>query len=520
MKQLTTCLTVFASAMLTAQVSVANVQQKPVDPSKPIASLKNLSSVTTDLKDISALDTSTPNIESFTTTKGTKVLFVRTTELPIVDIRITFNAGAARDHMLDSTGKNRYQGTASLTAAMLAKGINKNPQGNISKELLADVNDNVDDDDLTSTQDTSEKVSSTKTNNIKTENEIAAELENYGLSFSSKAYKDMFVVSMRSLSADKYLQPATELMHDILTKSSFPEDVLKRVKAQAIIGLKQAAERPSSLANKAFFKHLYGKHPYALPSTGTLDTVPNITQNELKLFRDQFLVAKNASIAITGDLTKEQANQLAESITADMIIGQAAPKLPTPKKPKRTHVHVPFNSNQTTIIAGQLGIDRQDPKVYDLTVANDILGGGEFHAKLMHELREKRGLTYGAYSGFSPMQVTGPFTISFSTRNDKAKQALKVTKRTLKNYLINGATPAEITETKNSMVNKFPLGLATNKSINGWLGMMAFYNLPLDYMADYSLNIKTVTPYSVNRAFQDKVSTRNLVIVTVGPKKP
>lgn len=488
MKHLATCLTMMTSAVLSSQIAFANVQNKPVDPSKPIASLKNLSSITADIKDISALDSNTPKIDAFTTSKGTKVLFVRTTELPIVDVRITFNAGAARDPMIDTTRKNRYQGTANLTAAMLAKGI--------------------------TTKSNRSKVT------VKTENEIAAELENNGLSFSSKAYKDMFVVSMRSLSADKYLQPATQLMHDILTKSNFPSDVLKRVKAQAIIGLQQAAERPNKIASSAFFKELYGSHPYALPSTGTLESVPNITQAQLQQFRDTFLVAKNASIAITGDLTLTQAKTLAERITADMTVGNAAPKLPVPKKPKRKHIHIPFDSNQTTILAGQLGIDRQDPQVYDLTVANDILGGGEFHAKLMHELREKRGLTYGAYSGFSPMQVTGPFTISFSTRNDKAKEALKVTKRTLRNYLIKGATESEVEETKNSMVNKFPLGLATNKSINGWLGMMAFYDLPLDYMADYSLNVKTVTPYSVNRAFQDKVSSRNLVIVTVGPKKP
>lgn len=456
--------------------TVANVKSKPVNPSQPISSLKNLSSVDkAALQSLSIKLLKTPTVQSFKTSKGMTVYFVQANELPIVDVRVTFNAGSARDPAI---GKE-FQGTASLTAAMLTKGTSK-----------------------------------------KDEEAIATQVENLGISLSSKAYKDMFVLSLRSLSADDYMMPATQLLHEVLTDSQFPKKPLERIKAQSIIGLKQAAERPKTLASNAFMKHLYGKHPYALPTSGTLSTVPRITQAQLRAFKKRFLVASNGSIAITGDLSRAQAELLAERITKNLHVGKAAEKLPLPKKPKAKHIHIPFDSNQTSFIFGQLGIDRYSPVVYDLNVANDIFGGGEFHAKLMHELREKRGLTYGAYSGFSPMQVKGPFTMSFSTRNDKAKTALSVTKRTLRKYLRNGATDREINDTKTSMMNKFPLSIATNKSINGWLGMMAFYGFPEDHIENYPLNVASVTPYSVNRAFKDNISSRDMVIVTVGPKKP
>lgn len=466
-------------ALLVQHTAFASVQTKNVSSSQPIASLKNLSSVTSsDFKTLS-----TPKIHDFTTSKGTRVLFVQANELPIVDIRLTFNAGSARDTWVSKEFAKNAQGTAALTAAMLNKGFEN---GTLKQ----------------------------------TENDIAKEIELNGFNFSAKAYKDMFAVSMRSLSSPAYLQKASKLLNNMLAHPSFPDESLARLKSQTIIGIEQAAQRPSSIAAKAFSKHLYGSHPYALSSTGTLASVPNISKEKLAAFKGKFLVAKNASIALTGKLSLAQAKKLAESMTADLPVGKAAPQLPMPKPPKAQHIHIPFESNQTTIIVGQLGITRKDPKLYDLVVANDILGGGDFQALLMRELRKKRGLTYGAYSGFTPMQVTGPFSLSFSTRNDKAKLALKVTKRTLRNYLRKGASKASIHDAKLSMVNQFPLSMATNASINNTLAMMAFYGLPTDYMEDYTLNIMAVTQHSANTAFRRKIDARKLLIITVGPKKP
>lgn len=487
--------------LLLSHTATANVNlTSKTDPNKPIKSIKNLTSLQGQTKQTGkSANPKTPKIEVFKTRKGAKVLFVKATELPMVDVRITFNAGSARDDFLSTKkyDKNKYQGTASLTASMLTKGISKTIKNKNAKN---------------------------KTKNKKvtlSENEIAQKMEALGVNFSTQAYKDMFTISMRSLSTPKYLQPASQLLHDVMNHSSFPTENLHRVKAQRLIALKQASERPQSIASKAFSQAIYDDHPYALPSTGTLQSLPNITRQQLLRFKNKFLVAKNANIAITGDLTLAKAKKLAETLTKDMPMGTAAPKLPRPKRPKAKHIHIPFESTQTTFMLGQLGIDRNNPKNYDLMVANDIFGGGEFHAHLMRELREKRGLTYGAYSAFIPMQTKGPFSISFSTRNDKAKEALKITKRTFKNYLINGATKAEVADTKLSMVNKFPLSIATNKSINGWLGMMGFYDLSNDYIENYTLNVNATTHYSINQAFKDTLqSSRHLVIVTVGPKKP
>lgn len=448
-----------------------------IDPNQPIASLENLTSVPAsgDTKPLAF----TPTIASFTTTQGTPVLFVAAKQLPILDVRLTFNAGSARDEFVR---KGAY-GVANLTANMLFKG----------------------------------------TTNL-TEDEISEQIEQYGLSLTSQSYKDMFVVSYRSLSPSvaggKYADKALALTSEILANADFPIEALERTRAQSLVGLKQALEKPAVLANNAFMQALYGDHPYAHPTSGTLTSLPTLTQEDLNAFKNRFLVAQNASLAITGDIDLTEAKALAERLTAALPAGTPAPALPTPKTPQAAHIHVPFDSSQTTIIMGQLGITRSEPKQYDLTVANDIFGGGEFHARLMNELREKRGLTYGAYAGFSPMQTIGPYTLSYSTRNDKLTEALTVTKQTLRDFAAKGATAKEVADTKTSQINQFPLSLASNSAINGWLGMMAFYELPTSYISNHTDKLNKVTTQSANAAFSAHIHPDEMILVTVGPQNP
>jgi|26BtaG_2_1085354.scaffolds.fasta_scaffold03425_3 zinc protease len=418
-----------------------------------------------------------PDIQKFTTASGVPVVFVATPTLPIVDVDLRFNAGSARDADIRADGF----GIASMTATMLEQGT----------EQL-------------------------------NEDEFTAAVETLGINLSTRAYKDMFIVSLRSLSDEAHLSPALALVEQMLASPSFDTATLARNKARLLVGLQQQQQDPGSIAAIAFSENLFGDHPYAHPSSGTLKTVPSLTQTDLRQFKDRYLVAKNATLAITGDLTLAEAKKLADSLTSVLAKGSAAPKLPEPKELTASkRIHIPFDSTQTTIIMGQLG-DKHAQDVRELqsrtnfAVGNDVLAGGDFNARLMTEVRKNLGYTYGISGGMSPMQTRGPYQISFSTRNDKAEAAIDATLKTVKQTLKEGISNEEMGLTKDSIKNSFPMSFASNAGINGLMGMMNFYQLPDSYLSDYLTRVDKVDLAGVNTALRQKINPDKFLIVTVG----
>ena len=452
-------------------------QASTVDISAPITALDKLTS----LDNAKPLKVTVPTIQQFKTKAGVPVLFVPTTTLPIVDIDLRFNAGSARDGSISKEGF----GIANMTATMLEQG---------SKRL--------------------------------DENAFTRAVETLGVGLSSSAYKDMFIVSLRSLSDDKHLLPAVDLMTQMITEPSFDEQILARNKARLLVGLQQQKQDPNSLASNAFNKALYGDHPYAHQSVGTLETVPNITRQQLIDFKNRYLVAANASLAMTGNLTLAQAKKLAEDITTNLPAGQAAAILPEPKSlTKSQHIHIPFPSSQTTVLMGQLGDKRAtDPqaqqKQTNFAAGNEVLAGGDFNARLMTEVRKNLGYTYGISGSMNPMLARGPYQIGFSTRNDKARAAIDASLAVINDTLDTGITSDEMKLTTDNLKNSFPMGFASNAGVNGLLGMMNFYQLPTSYLSNYVNRIDQVKLPEVNQTLRDTLQPEDFLIVTVGEVNP
>ena len=466
---------------LTAQANTTGAEEyrgsAAVDTSAPIAALSKLTS----LDDDKPLTVTIPTIQQFKTKVGVPVRFVQTTALPIVDIDLRFNAGSARDGSISSTGF----GIANMTATMLTQG---------SKRL--------------------------------DENEFTRAVETLGINLNSSAYKDMFIVSLRSLSDDKHLLPAVDLMTQMLSEPAFDDSILARNKARLLVGLQQQKQDPNSLASIAFSEALYGEHPYAHPSAGTLESVPTIEKQQLIDFKNRYLVAANASVAITGNLTLEQAKKLAEDITSKLPKGQPATELPEPKPLSQAkHIHIPFPSTQTTVLMGQLGDKRAtDPqsqqKQTNFAVGNEVLAGGDFNARLMTEIRQNLGYTYGISGSMNPMLARGPYQIGFSTRNDKARAAIDASLAVINDTLEKGITSTEMRLTTDNLKNSFPMGFASNAGINGLLGMMNFYQLPNSYLTDYVKRVDQVKLSEVNQTMRDTLKPDDFLIVTVGQEDP
>ena len=408
------------------------------------------------------------NIQTWRTTEGAKVLFVAAPELPMFDLRVTFAAGSSHD--------DQQLGVAMLTNAMLNEGI-------AGKDVT----------------------------------QIAEGFENLGAEFGNGAYRDMAVVSLRSLSAPEQRTPALALFSEVIGRPTFPEESLARIQNQLLAGFEQQKQNPGKLASLALFEHLYGSHPYAHASEGNAQSIPAIDSTALRAFHARAYSAGNAVIALVGDLSRSEAEAIAKQVSNALPQGPAMAKLVQAEPPKAARQHIEFPSAQTTLMLAQLGIDRQDPDYPALYLGNQILGGGGFGTRLMEEVREKRGLTYGVYSGFSPMQARGPFMINLQTRAELSEGTLQLVQDILRQYLAEGPTQQELDNAKRETAGSFPMSTASNADIVGQLGAIGFYDLPLTQLEDFMAQVQAQTVDSVKAALQKHLSAEDLLIVSAGP---
>ena len=425
------------------------------------------------LQSLAELDGKAParralDIQTWQTREGAKVLFVAAPELPMLDLRVTFAAGSSHD--------GEQPGLAMLTNAMLNEGI-------AGKDVTA----------------------------------IAEGFENLGAEFGNGAYRDMAVASLRSLSDPQQRTPALQLFVQVIGQPSFPADSLARIQNQMLASFEQQKQNPGKLAALALFDNLYGSHPYAHPSEGNAQSIPQITIKDLQAFHSKAYSAGNAVIALVGDLSRSEAEAIAGQVSQALPQGPALPKVVQAAAPKPGQQHIEFPSSQTTLFLAQLGVDRQDPDYPALFLGNQILGGGGFGTRLMEEVREKRGLTYGVYSSFSPMQARGPFMINLQTRAELSEGTLQLVQDILREYLSTGPTHKDIDNAKRETAGSFPMSTASNADIVGQLGAIGFYDLPLTQLEDFMAHVQAQTVDSVKAAMQKHLSADAMLIVSAGP---
>lgn len=410
----------------------------------------------------------TPEIESWQTTNGARVLFVSARDLPMLDVRIVFDAGSARD--------GDRSGLASLTASMLTQGA-----GGWDADAIAE------------------------------------RLEGVGAQLSASADRDMTAVALRTLTRQPAMDTAVETLTRVLTAPAFASDDLERLRRNTLIALRQDEESPSTVGQKALFRKVFGSHPYAADPSGTKDSVAALTREDLVGFHQSHYTGSNAVVAIVGDLDRAGAEALAERVTAGLPGGERPVELPAVADLPATELErLEFPSSQTHVFAGQPGMRRGDPDYFTLYVGNHILGGSGLVSLLMEEVREKRGLSYSVYSYFVPLARPGPFMMGLQTKNDQADQAREVMLATLQRFVQEGPTEEELAAAKKNLTGGFPLRIASNASIVQYLAVIGFYGLPLDYLNRFTERVEAVTAEQIRDAFSRRVHPDRLAIVTVG----
>lgn len=409
-----------------------------------------------------------PKIEHWTTDNGLRVYYVGVSELPMLDLRVVFAAGSARD--------GEQSGIASLTSSMLDQGAG---------ELNAD--------------------------------QLASAFESVGAQLGSGSARDMAWLSLRTLTLEAQKNKALETWLTVLSKPSFPEKEFNNLQKLTLVGLEAKKQSPSSLASEAFYKHLYGKHPYAKPSSGTEKSVTKLTTEQLQQFYKQYYVARNAVLAIVGNVDRTEAEAIAAQVDSVLEAGEKAPALADVKPLEKSNkVAVKFPSGQSHILIGQIGNKRGDPDYYKLYLGNHILGGGGFTSRLMQSIRNDRGLSYSVYSYFLPMEQLGPFQIGLQTKQVQTQEALEVVREVVKKFREKGPSDKELTAAKKDITGGFPLRTASNSDIVEYLGMIGFYQLPLDYLETFTETINAISREDIVDAFQRRVDPEKMLTIVVG----
>ena len=415
-------------------------------------------------------------INAWTLPNGARVLLVENHSLPIVDISVSFDAGARRD----PAGKS---GVAAMTRAMLMRGVAASEQEPALNE--AQISDAIAD--------------------------IAAQV-------GGSAGNDLANMNLRTLSSAAERDSAISLIARLLAQPAFPEAVLAREKTRTVAAIRENDTQPAAIASKAFSRALYGTHPYA--ETPTVATIEKISRDDLMAFHRRHFVANRAVIAIVGDVTKAQAAIFASELTrrlpqSDTALAELPEVTVSPAREER----LSHPASQAHILTGMPALRRGDPDYFALTVGNYILGGGGFVSRLVNEVREKRGLAYSVSSNFDPMKQEGPFRIGLQTKKEQADEALQVVRTTLADFLRDGPTDADMKAAKDHLIGGFALYIDTNSKMLGNVAVIGYYGLPLDYLDTWQQNVSKVTAAEVHAAFRRKLALDKMSTVIVGAPK-
>lgn len=407
-------------------------------------------------------------IQRWQTPQGAQVIFVESHEIPMLDVAVDFPAGSAYDPV-DKAG------LAHLTQGLLDQGA-----GGLS------------------------------------ETDIAHRMADVGAVLGGRFERDRAGVTLRTLSSTRERDVALDVMARVIQSPTFSNAVVMREKKRVLAALREMEAQPADVAEKAIYRAMYGKHPYAHPEPGELASVASLTAQALRAFHRQHYTASNAVVAVIGDISRKEAEALALQLTAKLPIGEPVAALPAPKPTPASDKRIPYPSAQSHVLVGGIGVARNDPDFFTLYVGNYVLGGGGFDSRMLKEIRDKRGYAYSAYSYFLPMAVPGPFLLGLQTKNAQSDDALKVARETLRQFVTDGPSEDELTQAKSNLAGGFPLRIDSNKKILEYLSLIGFYKLPMDYLDTWVAKVNAVDVAAVKQAFARRVNPDQMATVIVG----
>jgi zinc protease len=416
-------------------------------------------------------------IQHWTHASGARVYLVASPSIPMLDVQIDFDGGSRRDPA-------DRAGLASATASMMSAGV--------------------------AAQGTQPELD---------ENALSEAWVDLGTQLGVSAGLERFSVSLRTLTEPDLLERSLALAARQLASPAWPETVWQRDRQRWLAALKEAGTRPGTHAGRAFAQAVYGDHPYGREATAT--TLESISVDDMRSFYRRHAAACRAQIVMVGAVDRAMAGRIADQLVAALAPHGCEP-LPAVAEvaPLSSAVErrIPFDAAQAQVLIGQPGHRRNDPDFFPLFIGNYILGGGGFVSRLTTEVREKRGLSYSAYSYFAPGLHAGAFQLGLTTRPDQADQAVQVAREVVRRFVADGPTEAELQAAKDYLVNGFALRFDSNRKLLDNVANIAWNGLPLDYLESWTRRVEAVTTADIRRAFMRVLKPEHMVTVVVGAK--
>lgn len=417
-------------------------------------------------------------IQHWTQASGAQVFLVESPSIPMLDVEIDFDAGSRRDPAAKA-------GLADVTALMAGKGVRA-----AAGEPALD------------------------------ENQLGEAWADLGASFGGSAGRDEMSFRLRTLTEPDLLQKAVHLAARELGEPAWPEAVWQRERERITASIKEARTRPGTIAGQAYGKAVYGTHPYGYETTP--ESLAAISPADMRARYADGVQACRAKVSIVGAVTRAQADALVTQLLERLPKSEGGACQPLPPLPEVAPLAapkeelIPFQSAQAHVLIGQPGFKRDDPDYFPLLVGNYILGGGGFVSRLTEEVREKRGLSYSVGSYFSPGLQAGAFTITLQTRPDQAKEAVRVSRQVLADFIARGPTEAELKAAKDYLQGGFALRIDSNAKLLANVAGIAWNGLPLDYLDTWVQHVGQVSAADIKAAFARKLQPEKMVTVVVG----
>lgn len=332
--------------------------------------------------------------------------------------------------------------------------------------------------------------------------------------FSFRANADAFSVSAAFLSENR--DKAVDLLSLALAEPRFDQDAVDRVRDQVLAGLRGDAKDPSSLAAREFDRLAYGDHPYGSSGRGNLESVGKLTRDDMFAAHNAALARDRVYISAAGDITAEQLGAVIDRLLGGLPDSGAPlpPRAPWLLKPGVTVIDFP--TPQSTVYFGHAGIKRDDPDFFAAYVLNEVMGGGRFSARLMSEVRDKRGLTYGIGTYLIGMDQAEALTGQFSASNEKVAEAIEVIRKEWAKIATEGITEEELEKTKTYLTGAYPLRFDGNAPIADILVGMQLDHMPIDYPNGRNAKVEAVTMEDVKRVAARLFKPEDLRFVVVG----
>ena len=456
-------LVVLVSSLAFGQGGAAPAQQQPATTKGAV--IKGKAPVSKEV-----LKVKLPRAEEATLPNGLQVVLLRSTKVPTFNMQMVFMSGGLSDPA-------NYRGLANFTAALLREGTTKRGSKDIAEQVDA-----------------------------------------LGATLTANAGLSSLTTVVNAAGLVENLDPTLDLFADVIRNPTFPTAEVDRYKKRTLAQLQLQRSIPQFLAAEQFSRAIYGTdHPAAL-IVPPADSINKLSSKDMAEFHAKYYRPNNAILAIVGDVTMKEIMPKLEKAFGDWTKGDV-PATAIPANPAQGESRIYLidrpGSVQTVLQLGTLGIERTSPDYFAVLLADRVLGGGP-SGRLFLNLREDKGYTYGAYSGFSGTKFRGTWVSSSEVRTDVTEGAMKEFMYEL-NRLRNDKVPAdELENAKRAIIGSFALSLEQPQSLLQNIITQKIYNLPADYWDTYPQKVTAITPDEVQRVAQKYIDLGHLQVVAVG----